>query len=456
MRIFFDAQGWWVFILHSIFSLLLIIALYRLGMYVLRSERYTWVAMLVLLFPFMYRHLGTVELYNNGFTPAESIAAWSIVYWLNRKILTAYLLAIIATALHPIIGLHTFILITSAYITTVVFEKQRQIQTKYLGIGVICYVLLAGSYLLLIFSRMQDTVLSKEEFFTIFFSFRNAHHYLPSEFSKESWFTLAPLYLLCPVILYKVSKELFFFSLFILAGCIIYTIAVEVFHSTFIASTQWYKSTIWLEYLAILTCVWIAQKILTKLNLIRLQKSIVAVTIAGCITWIALVFPSVHYMETSTTYEFPFFTKRTDEIDISLKAKELTPTNALFIHPCSFSALKTYGQRSSFVEFKAITHKKSFFKEWGNRFCLAYSLDYSMNAKGLGICQLADTNYRNYPLSKISLLTNETGITHLITFADVLYPLPIVAKNESYVLYDVSSLKTSGTGNSGSSFALKR
>lgn len=114
--------------------------------------------------------------------------------------------------------------------------------------------------------------------------------------------------------------------------------------------------------------------------------------------------------------------------------------DALFIHPCHFTELKYFGQRSSFVEYKALTHTKSFLLEWSKRLKTIYNLDYYYSPSGYYTCAYADDEFRKWDEEGLKFLNKEYGITHILTFADVQLQLPIVAQNKKYIVYDCQNL----------------
>lgn len=431
---FFDESGWGVFILHSLFSLLLLTALFQLSYIILQDKKLCWLTLCVLFIPLMYHNLGNVELYNAGLSPAEGIAAWAIVFWLRRKILPAYITLIGATLFHPVVGLHVFLLITGVEILLLLSDKPQSISVKKLIPPVSLFLCTAGVFIFLLRSRLNDAEMADEDFFTLFFSFRNAHHYIPHSFSTVDLILLLPVYVCTPLLFFKRNKPVYFFCVLTLLGCLVYTIAVEQFHSVLFASTQWFKSTIWLEFFAVLG-------VLATLKNFLLQKYFKLVllpfTLLVCVGWIMFVFPGYTHFNT-TTYQFPFYTKTTDAIDISRKAELTTEKDALFLQPCSFSELKFYGRRSSYVEFKALTHKKSFLKEWGERFERVYQVPVSGEKKSFDACAEADIHFQELKETDLLNLQAQTQAVYLLTYKICKLNFPIACENDTYIIYRIA------------------
>jgi hypothetical protein len=195
---------------------------------------------------------------------------------------------------------------------------------------------------------------------------------------------------------------------------------------------QWFKSTIWLEFFAVLAVLTVFKEYFFSKGL---RKVILPVTLVGCIFWALYIFPGIDIIRNSTKYEFPFYTKATDAINISRQAKEKTPKDALFLQPCSFSELKFYGERSSYVDFKAVTHKKSFLKEWGERFIKVYNIKIDEGKNGFEACDAGDAYFRNLTAADISKLKEETSADYLLTYSSRKLSLPVVAQNATYIIY---------------------
>lgn len=433
LKPFFDESGWGIFILHSLFSMLLLTALFQLSYIFLQDKILCWLALCVLFIPLMYHSLGSVELYNAGLSPAEAIAAWTIVFWLQRKILPAYIILIGASLFHPVVGMHVFLLITGVEILLQLFDKQHNIKVKKLILPVLLFLCTAGVFIFLLRSRLNDAEMADEDFFTLFFSFRNAHHYIPHSFSKVDLILLLPVYICTPLLFFKRNKPVFYFSVLILLGCLVYTIAVEQFHSVLFASTQWFKSTIWLEFFAVVGVLALLKEFLLKKFF---NQTLLPITLLVCMGWVFVIFPGYSDFK-NIPYQFPFYTKTTDAIDICRQAEQATEKDALFLQPCSFSELKYYGRRSSYVEFKALTHKKSFLKEWGERFEKVYQVPLAGEKKSFEACAEADKHFQELKEADVLNLQVQTHADYLLTYKTSKLNFPVACENHTYIVYRV-------------------
>ena len=129
-----------------------------------------------------------------------------------------------------------------------------------------------------------------------------------------------------------------------------------------ITTLQWFKATIWLEMLSVVAVIGWLEKWWSKLAPVAVYRAGVVALLIAVLAYGWLVTQSYDYAREYQPYQLPFRDYTDDAIVISKAAKAATPKDALFIHPCHFTELKYFGERSSFVEYKALTHTKSFFK----------------------------------------------------------------------------------------------
>ncbi|MFI5171579.1 MAG: DUF6798 domain-containing protein [Chitinophagales bacterium] len=435
------ALEWGVFILHYLCSLFLLLGLFRISFHILQNRIYAYASLIILMVPLQYHTLGLNELYGNEFISsfaAVAFAVWSIYFWLNKKVNACYLLLIFSTLMHPLAGLQTFLLISATSFIISIADKDPKGFFRKNSIPLLLYFLTAGSFIFLLNRRFNDTAIDSDSFFHIFFVFRNAHHYIPSAFVTKDLIILTPLYLITPFLIYRYNKPLFIFSVLIITGCLIYTIFVELFKSAFFAETQWFKTTYYLEFFMVVSGLLFIQRIIPGMKEVRVSKFFLGGIMVCCIGWVLVIFPGIEVSKNDIAYEFPFYKKITPEIDIAMKAKDVTPKDALFIQPCSLDELKHYGQRSGYIDYKGITHSKSFIVEWSNRFREIYSID-AITSKVISFdaVKLADENYKALSEDDILKLKADKGITHMIAPVEIQLSFKPLASNSAYTIYEL-------------------
>lgn len=431
---------WPAFIFYVLCTLAMLYAMLQIAFYFLKNYALSYAAIIITFFPLLYHTLGLNEIYGGEFNSSlisDVFSLWAILFMLRNRIGWCYAALILATCMHPLSGMQTFLLISGALLFTALANKNYVIIKKQYLLPVLIYVFTAGTFIVLLQLRLHDVEWNEADFFRAFFVFRNGHHYLPTEYKHLDWLILGPLYLITPLIYFKRNKQVFVFSLLILIGCILFSIGVLILESTTIATAQWFKTTMWIEWFAVIGLLLLGQKVLQRLNKPLLQRLILPAVIIVSGLYAFLVFPKIP-LKNDISYEFPFYKKITPEIDIATQAKQVTPKNALFIEPCSFDQLKYYGQRSSFVDYKALTHSKSFIKEWTTRFKAVYQID-PLTSETISFTAMreADERYRKLTTEQLTALKTQYGITHIIMYADNPLPFKKLASNDRFAIYEL-------------------
>jgi hypothetical protein len=432
---------WPLFILHAIFTIALIVALVKIAQHFLKNYWWSVAAVLLLLFPFLYHTIGLNEMYAGEFNSnfvADTFVAWAIWWMLQQKVYRTYIAIILATLMHPLAGLHSFLLVSGVFLFQALYEKKYAAIYKTYLLPVLLYLATAGVFIVYLQLRLSDAEWDEASFFQAFVVFRNAHHYIPTAFSKSDILMLTPLMLLVPLVFYKRSLPIFIFSIIIITGCIAYCAIVLNINSGTVATAQWFKTTIWLEWFGVISLLLVLQVLFEKFKWLLLQKWMPALVLLFSIAWVLFVFPTPKIMQEQITYEFPFYKKYTPEIDIAEQALQVTDKDALFITPCSVDELKYYGRRSAVVDYKALTHSKSFIRDWTSRFNDVYSVDpLTSKVISFDAMRLADEHYRQLNTEKVSELQKKYGITHILMYNTTSLPYKTVAANEVYTIYEL-------------------
>jgi hypothetical protein len=136
----------------------------------------------------------------------------------------------------------------------------------------------------------------------------------------------------------------------------------------------------------------------------------------------------------SPDYQFPWSTKKSDEVDISEQAAKLTPENSVFIVPIEFTAFRWYSKRSLYVDYKAMIHQEAFLNEWYKRIQAIYQFGEEEQLGGFDL-----HNFSFYLLDDPSPMSFEfwrkLGITHIISTNPKIKDLTLVGQNGKYAIY---------------------
>ena len=381
----------------------------------------------IVLYP---TNLGGNDLYNNMLTPgfvASSISIWSLYYLVRAYDHRAILLLIPVTFIHPLVGLQLFIIYTCIFAVRLI-TKQFFRKSKSLILSLLAYVFTAGVWMYWLFQTFAKGQTTDASFFNII-QFRLAHHFIPSAFGWKNYALLIPMFLIGWHLNLKRNARLFWFFNINLLGMIIYTIGVEGFHSSFFISTQWFKTTTWLKILSSIAIVFVGNQVVTrwfskwKSGLVAI--GFILIGVFGII--LGLKFNERH----ATTKDFPWLGIYNDAQRIAIEAKSLTPNDATFLTPPNYTYLKHFGERSTYVDYKAIVHHKSAMKEWYKRIKDIYQF------KGIEKNSLERLNNANLPTDAASIQKfRSIGITHLITEQEIQNG-QLLARVGGYYLYQL-------------------
>ena len=318
----------------------------------------------------------------------------------------------------------------------------NQINWKtFIAFGAI-YFCTAGIYLAVILMNKMGTVpgnyiaVDNAELFKIIFQFRHPHHFIFASFPKFKMVVFFAL-TLCALVFYsKQSTKIFDFVLLGLFGVVLYAFIVDDFHSMFIGNFQFYKVTIWMKFLGVVALIGLAEEFyLKKMQL----PDVVKYEAIGMVFFAALSWAVIIGLNEHLPYNVPFqlfgMKEKDDMIDICQKIKEGTPADAVFIQPFDNTELKFYGQRSSFVEFKANVKHKSFVGEWYRRIHVVYGISAEDAQQGFQLKDKADAHYYTSDPWQFNRKSGY-GITHMLVNKDYKPPYgSLILSNNTYAVY---------------------
>jgi hypothetical protein len=286
----------------------------------------------------------------------------------------------------------------------------KDVSLKEFILFVSIYFMTAGVYLFFIYraKTVGAGALSTHEVFEIMFAFRHPHHFIFSTFPLFNKVLFA-IYTLAALVYYgKWSRSLFLFILVSLLGLIVYVVCVDVLQLVFVANFQWYKVVQWMKIMGMIAAFamvfnYLEAFILNKNRLLNIG-----------ICTVAVAFFSFMFYQFAVG-KFDHGTQQYNEAEILLceKVKNITPLDAVFIQPFEMTALKFYGQRSSYVEFKAIAKNQKDLKVWYERVQEVFGLSYDVDKSGFDMQGKADEHLDNLTEEQLVNLKKE-GVTNMI------------------------------------------
>ncbi len=425
LKLFGITNPWRVFVVHFIISISLLLGLLKVALLFLKNEVTAfWAVMLALLV--LYNHnLGGNELYYNSLAPslmAKSIGIWCVYFFLRRRDNASYLLLIPTTFIHPMVGVQLFLimLITSIWLR---FSKKKN---KISFGSIVTYLLTAGSWIVYLKFSFSDNSIESQKVFEVL-HYRLAHHYFPSTYPIGDYGLLIPFFVVGWLFFWMKNRQVFLFYTIAILGLLFYSVGVEYWHSLTILSAQWFKTTIWLKFFSSIAVVAIIKKFVfgqTKRST-KIFNLITWVTFLGLGLFLGLKLPDRHPI----TLDLPWRDPYNDRIEIALLAKAITPKEAIFITDSDFTHLKYFGERSTFVDYKATIHERAKLVSWYKRINEAY-VNTASRAESLP--RLMGELVVNGDIEVLDSL----GITHILSKKK--YGATVVGEVGAYKIYEIS------------------
>ena len=400
-----------IFLLHFLNTVLLLLALIKLAGRFIDNKYFAWLAVCVSVLALNDKGLGNVDLYTPSIQASDvscMIIAWALNVFLDRKYLLASVLMSAATFIHVLEGFDIMVVLCGVMVLKYIWDKEISLREVISFIGI--YILTAGVYLFFIYRAKTGGAgaLSSHELFEIMFAFRHPHHFIFSTFPLFN----KVLFVFCiaaGLVYYpNRSKGLFQFIAIGALGVLVYIIAVDVLHLVFIANFQWYKVVQWTKVLGIIAAYayvfnYIDAYIASE-NRVLNYVVIGIGLLAGCFMF---------YQFCNGFFDTGYRQHNENEIALCNKVKELTPIDAVFIQPFEMTALKFYGQRSSYVEFKAMAKNQKDLKIWYERIQEVFGLNYEVDKNGFNMQWKADEHLDNLSEEQLIKLKRE-GVTNII------------------------------------------
>lgn len=426
------------FIWHFVFTIILLLGVRKISTLFIQNEWFRWLSVSTLFLLFYNIHLGSNELYYNSFIPslpAKAIGVWGLWFFLQKKYLYSSLLFSLSIYFQPLAG-GQLVLISFIVLIVTSFKTNKLKLFKNVLWFVIPVGFLTVPFLVSAFLKFNNSSVPDSFIFDVFFSFRNPHHFLPSYFPLKNWIILILVFVFAMFYYFKHNTELFSFIMAVVIGCVIYSFFIEIFHSEKAASTQWFKSTIWVEMFGVIAIISFIEQYVNKIaeKYFINNKFIVFYIVISSAFIFQILYP--FNLPWKVKYDFYPFLKPDAAVEISILAKEKTPANACFVTPIDFTELKFYGQRSSYIDYKLPVHNKLKIAEWMQRVTRVYKVDYRNKEKGFEVNKIANNNYYNLNAKNFNTL-KKFGVNYIITTVSHILPYTIVAKNSVFVIYKI-------------------
>lgn len=400
-----------IFLLHFLNTVLMILGLIKLSGRFIDNKYVSWLAVFVSVLVLNDKGLGNVDLYTPAIQAGDvscMVIVWALNIFLDRKYLMASIVMSAATFLHVLEGFDAMAVLCGVMLLKCFWDREISLRTLLSFFGI--YFLTAGVYLFFIYRAKTGgaKAMSSNELFEIMFAFRHPHHFIFSTFPLFN--KLLFVFCIATALLYYRSRSLALFQFVAISslGVLVYVICVDVLHLVFIANFQWYKVVQWTKFLGLVAAFAYVFNYLSayfsnenrSINYIVIMISIIAVSL-------------MFYKYETGFFDTGYKQHNESEIALCSKVKCLTPIDAVFVQPFEMTALKFYGQRSSYVEFKAIAKNQKDLKVWYERIQEVFGLSYEVDKNGFNMQWKADDHLDNLGEDQIARLKKE-GVTNII------------------------------------------
>ena len=420
--------AYWALFLHVICSLLLFAGMYKITAEYIPSEVFRWAAVFVVVVGLQGIHLGGNDLYDLQFTPsfpAKALGVWSLFFFIKQRLSISVFLLVIAVLFQPLVAAQLLLL----YVLTILIQLllgQVHWEKRFNFAGLVALPLVL--YILFLMNYHQSEPIETDTYFQII-HLRMDHHFFPDNFGLFNYLIYAILLGSSLIYFHNVDKRIFIFLLAVTGGCLLYAAGIH-FNIKAAILTQWFKSTIWLEFLGTIAILAGINRFFTFRIPIGFFFSAL-VLILGIIAWAGWS------PLDKKSYDLGCSWLDYEIVEIAEMAKEKTGKEALFILPPSTTRFRHVAERSVYVDFKSISHNTPYLLAWSERIKKVYGLDaFDGNPEG-GFERIPEASNHYQQLSELELrsLHTKEGITHMLTSRAHELNFPIVAETRQFRIY---------------------
>ncbi len=430
---FIDHLDWAAFVFHLVSTLILLAGWIRLGSRYIKSSLWLIIWLLSFLFVSYHVNLGGNEAWYYFFVPshlAKALGIWALVYFVERKQNTAFLLLIPTTFFHPIVGAQLAILFACSHNWPWKFH-QPPIWNHHFGL--IAFISTAGLWLIaLLHAQTQSIVNEPEISHLVLMETRMAHHFFPSYYPVKSWLLILTLLLVGTVLWRSRSPRLFRLLVICEFGLLVYFIGVEWLGLSILLNVQWFKTTVWLKPLALLACT----TYLDEITRISEPKYLTRSLLAGILLISVLQLSDGWRLVEGRPFQVPGADRLTPEMKFSVEASRALPSDACLIVPPHVTAMRYFGRRSLYIDYKSSAHDKKYLTEAFLRRRSLYGMDLALRRSGKDMVAAGNAYYHNLTTTDFSFLKSK-GVTHIMVERPKELDLTLVLQDSIFAVYEL-------------------
>ncbi|NOT37230.1 MAG: hypothetical protein HOP11_07610 [Saprospiraceae bacterium] len=388
-----------IFIVYCICLFFFILGLFRIFAFFIPSHTAVSFGLIIILFIAKYTSIGGNELFYSSPASAifsKTLCIWALLFKLKRKNTWSYLLLIPATYFHVLVGFQFFLILVASEILTEFSISRIKEQLK-LSIP---FIVATIPYLFAIFISRKNPHGHGTSFLDLI-EFRLGHHFIIQYNSVLNMTFYLILYFFCLYYWKQKSKLLYHFCIIQGAILLLYLVLVNIFRIEQGLQLQWLKTTIWIELLGVLGFCSLLYANFSNLIQQRTSQYIIAALL--------LAIPvSKQWKEKEDHF------KLTEEIDLAKWSKSNTPIEATFVYPIDFTRFKSISERSSWIDYKTISHQKAYFIPWADRIDKIFQIGLSDRKNKVDLIKKAQMNYSKMNESTLDYLINNQSVDYII------------------------------------------
>ena len=417
---------------HYLTTLLLLHGMRKLASIWIKSPFWQVLALFAMALGLYGINTGGNELYYPLFTNsylAQATGIWAI-YFMIRENRWAMTLMLIATALiHILIGVQLLVLTMLPLTIRALLNNKIRDFIKAWALPKLLWISTAGVFFILLFAQVRQGDIPSELQFEIM-EFRLAHHFFPAYFPLRSWIIIGLITIPAFLFFLKKDKLVMWFFISTTAGAVIYSIGIYLFKSGLVLSSQWFESTIWMEYFSVIGIVAIIDRNKSRLDL---NTGLLGTSLICSVILLLLTFSPLPIFN-SRIFSEPLGNGAQYEEEISRKVSSLGLEDALFALPPELTAFKWYAQEASYIDYKAMIHHKEVMAEWYERVKFLYGVDVKDRRAGVNIYEKANAHLQEM-LNEFPSALKEKGISHMILPVEYKGREQPILQNEKYAVY---------------------
>jgi hypothetical protein len=216
-------------------------------------------------------------------------------------------------------------------------------------------------------------------YYQVLYRFRNHLHYLPSLFPIGDYVKLSVLVIATLAAIrftdIRNKKVLYFFSIIIISGMLIYWILLEKAGVSAIGKLQWFKATVWLNAMACIALAVFLGNLLEPYLKTDWKKFLFPASVAGSVLLLVVLLNSklLPVEKLQSRYQIGNY-KKSDLTLLHEWIEQNIAKDAVILCSPENTSLICEAKRSQIVQYQAIIHEPFYMLPWYEKFSDVYGV----------------------------------------------------------------------------------